>query len=48
MSKYTQEKEMLIRKFTDDLYQNVDVECREMLKVFDFAEKFINQMKEEK
>ena len=42
------EKENLIRKFTSDLYQNVDVECREMVKVFDFADKFINEMKEEK
>jgi hypothetical protein len=41
-------KELLIRKFTSDLYQTVDIECREMLKVFDFAEKFINEMKEEK
>jgi hypothetical protein len=42
------EKENLIRKFTCDLYQTRDVECREMLKIFDFAEKFINEMKEEK
>jgi hypothetical protein len=42
------EKENLIRKFTSDLYQTVDIECREMLKVFDFAEDFINKMKEEK
>jgi hypothetical protein len=41
-------KEVLIRKFTSDLYQTVDIECREMLKVFDFADKFINEMKEEK
>jgi hypothetical protein len=42
------EKENLIRKFTSDLYQTVNIECREMLKVFDFAEDFINKMKEEK
>jgi hypothetical protein len=42
------EKENLIRKFTSDLYQTVDIECRQMLKVFDFAEDFINEMKEEK
>jgi hypothetical protein len=42
------EKENLIRKFTSDLYQTVDIECRQMLKVFDFAEDFISKMKEEK
>ena len=41
------EKETLIRKFTSDLYQNVDIECRQMVKVFDFAEEFISQMKGE-
>ncbi len=41
------EKQILIRKFTSDLYQNVDIECRQMVKVFDFAEEFINNMKEE-
>jgi hypothetical protein len=41
-------KENLIRKFTSDLYQTVDIDCREMLKVFDFAEDFISKMKEEK
>ena len=41
-------KELLIRKFTSDLYQTVDIDCREMLKVFDFAEDFINEMKGEK
>jgi hypothetical protein len=41
-------KELLIRKFTSDLYQTVDIECRQMLKVFDFAEDFISKMKEEK
>tara|TARA_R110000850_G_scaffold105926_12_gene217133 strand:- start:2044 stop:2268 length:225 start_codon:yes stop_codon:yes gene_type:complete len=42
------EKENLIRKFTSELYQTVDIECREMLKVLDFAEDFINEMKGEK
>jgi hypothetical protein len=42
------EKENLIRKFISDLYQTVDIECRQMLKVFDFAEDFISKMKEEK
>ena len=41
-------KELLIRKFTSDLYQTVDIDCREMLKVFDFAEDFINEMKGDK